>query len=684
MNTNNNIDSSQYPQNSTPQQLPGYQQPSTEPQFANTNEQPEIQTVQPIYTTPSSDNGYFTIGGAVNSSESQPIQSKPSMTWTERWSKIQEFLLKRWWLVLLVATSIVAIFIATFAYFVLNGNQTPVGEFSSVSVRLEAPDTLAKGSPGDWKITIENRENTALNNVQVELNFDRSFEFSRAISPSPDRNTGDRYTIARLDPAGQGIFQAVIQFQGITKGNIDEEILMQGQVSYTPEALIRAEAQGRLPQGVSTRKTIPLTPTKTRTTAARINILMNATNESVPNNSQAEFTIKFQNTSEREIRDLRILMNYPQGFTYTSSELRQDNFSAAKNNPDDGNNIWNVQSLQRLAEQTLVFRGNVTGENNVKLAFRVDMQLKNEDNWQTIATTTRDVTITARPLSLSAIIDGKGENSFIEAGETLNFTVNYENQGVNALRNVEVSASVQDPANILDWSSLRFNNADGSGNIDNRTVRWSGSNIPQLNTLGVSVKGSLRFSIKTKPKGEFLRTTIPQNQYFLIPQIRGQAQGLQAIEASGQTYKAKGDLQFTQDVQLQPADTAQTNRRRYKVTWNLRTEQNQVNQVIVKTRSSLPTRSFDSLFASIVPDSRKNDLTFNQGSGELIWRVGNVQPYAGISNPVATISFDIIVEINVDTGIAANSLYEAVTITGTDDYTGEQYTRQGSEGRLRN
>jgi hypothetical protein len=595
----------------------------------------------------------------------------------QRWNIIYNFLQKRWWLALLVAIAICILFVSVFAFFILRDDSSNnIPNISNVTARIEAPETLAKGNPGDWKIYIENKENSAMQNIQVNLTFDRSFEFSKAISPSPDRFQGDRYIIPRLDPVGQGIDKAIIQFQGITKGNVDEEIVMQGDITYTPDEYVKLQNAGKIDKNTDIRKKLPLVPVKTRTTAAKINIIMTAKEENVPNNSDAEFTVLFKNTSERDIRDLRIFVTYPQGFAYGASELRQDNFSSARNQPDDSNNIWNLSSFQRLGEQNLSFRGKVSGANGTKLPFKVEMQLKNGDTWQTIATTVRDITVTGRPLTLSTYIDNKYNNAAIKPGETLTFVIKYENQGIGAIRGAELFGSVQDPANILDWSTAQFTGGS-SGNMDNKTVKWTGANIPQLESLGVNVKGELRYSIKVKESSEFIKTFLQQNQYILTPQIAGQAQGINRIENSGPTYKSEGDLDLSQKIeevvnnQTQPA-----NKKTYRITWSLQTVQNQVNQVTVKTKSTLPTNSFDNLFASITPDSRKNQLSFNN-SGDLVWNVGNIVSYTGISNPPAAISFTITTETDV------RDLFGDVQINGTDDVTGKAITKTGEGGSVR-
>ena len=626
------------------------------------------------------DNSMFSIGNP-----DEPITEAPKISFWQKYDVAKKlelsqiWLLKNWWVALSV-TVVVAVLLVVIVAQVILGNKTVVaGVYNNVLIRIEGPDTLPKGNPGTWKVFIENKESTPLENIEVELNFDKSFEFSKAISPSPDRPQGDRYKISRLDSYQNGIYQAVVEFQGVTKGNVDEEIEMSGQVNYTPQALSKLKNSGKLSPNETDRRSFPLTTIKTRTTSARININMSPAEELVPNNNEAEMTIKFENTSEKEIKDLRIQLIYPQGFTYSTSELRVDSFSSSKNTPDESNNIWFLNTFNRLSTQTLRFKGPVTGANGVKLPFTINMQLKNGENWQTISTRTRDITITGKPLAVNTKITGNENDGTIKPGETLDFVIDYENQGNIPLSNVEITGTVQDPASILDWTSVRFSGGD-AGNLENRNLIWSGKNVPQLTTLGVNVKGQLRYSINVKNDQDFLKQSLKQNDYILIPNSQAKAQSLQTVNVSGPTYKSRGDIFFVQsisDITTEANKAISANKKIYKVTWSISTTQNQINQVEVKARSGLLKNSFDDLFSSIRPESRQPELSYSNNNGEIIWKANSVPAYTGLSNPLVTISFNIITENG------ENELFSSPEIVGIDDFTGGRYTKSGDSGRIR-
>ena len=585
--------------------------------------------------------------------------------------------LAKWWLILLIVLGLTLSVVGVYVII----NQKPaeqISSFNNVSATIEAPASLAKGIPENWKIIIENKENTAIQQLEIRLNFDKSFEFIKAISPSPDVPRGDIYKIARLDPIGQGISQTIIEIQGTTKGNIDEEIVMDGTVSYTPDKLVTLENAGQLPAGQNVRRTIKTTMARTRTTAAQITIEMTATNQVVQNGGEAEINVTFVNTSEREIRDLKVRMNYPDkgAFVYTGSELITSSTDRVKNIPDDSNNIWLIPNLSRLQKQTLKIRGNVSGADGVKLTFGTDLGIKSGKDYPTINQAVKDITIATQPILVNTSIENKSGGANFRPGEVVNIVINYENKGTVPLRNVELFGFVDDPANILDWTQAQFVGGD-RGNLNNKVVQWRGSNVSQLVNLGTQVKGQVRYSVKVKDTETFLQTGRKQNDYILIPKVQVRADNLQQIEFAGSTYKAQGGLTFEQKITDRGPEPGQINKRRYNIIWTFKSLQNNVNEVTVTTRSSLPPNSW--VQSSITPIALVPQLNYDLRNGNISWTPSKIPAYTGISSPIVTIGFDLIVESQT-TSFNGINLFEPTKITGTDEVTGQRYDQNGPIG----
>lgn len=599
-----------------------------------------------------------------NESQS-PKPEKPKKNYIEI---VQNYIYKKWWLILLITVSIAFTFVSVFTYFALTRQNEIAPLYDNVSVKIEAPATISKGSPETWKISIENKELSSLSDVVVDLNLDPNFQYIAGQSTSID-NLGKQYKIEKLDRFRDGLFQSIITFKGTSKGNVDEDVFVGGTLSYNVDNLIRLQNANRLPANTSVRKTIPIRAVQSKTTAAKIAMLMSVKDEIVSNNNDVKVNLEIENLSEKDIKDLRIRYYYPQGFTYRESLLTQDNILNTVRQPDEGNNIWNIANLQRLNKRKLSIEGSVFQTPGASLSFRADVEIKNGDSWESVSTIARDITIAAKPLAISTRIE---TSNFFTAGQTLNFIVNYENQGTNTVKDAQISATVQDPANLLDWSSLQFDGGN-RGSLKNNSITWSGNNLPQLANLGIRSKGELKYSVKVKNEANFLNTLRDQSEYILIPQASANGKNIQPIQVNGETYKAQADISFKQTITpLQFAD-GQTNRRKFRVLWEISTRQNKVDNVIIRTRSILNTDAWNP--SSVTPAANSNQISYNPQNGEIVWAVGNVLAYSGISNSIVSISFDLEVEKPVNFASDSIELYKEIAISGVDNFNGTQYSK---------
>ena len=588
----------------------------------------------------------------------------------QKWQQIQQFLLKKWWLTLLIVSAVGIMFVTIFAFFVLQKGPLLDNKYENVSLRLLGPSELSKGSPEVWRIIIENKEKTPLQNVVVELNFDRNFEFIKSITPSSDNKEGSKYSFSRLDAVGEGIDKQKIEIQGATKANTNESIVMSGKISYTPDALVKAQNQGKLAKGIETRRTLLLPDIKTITTNSTIAGELKARDDVIQNNGEGEIILKYRNTGNKDVRDLRVRMNYPENFKYTSSEFKKDAFSPTQNSPDNGNNLWIINNFPAFGEHTLSVKGVVEGTSGQTIKFVAEIEIRNGSEWQPLYKIDREVSIASKPLVIKAEISGKNGNQLFSAGETVTVSVNYSNQGVNVVRNVNLSATIEDPSDLLDWKTVQFTGGE-RGSINDKTVRWISNNIPELANLQVKASGQVSFSVKVKEGGNFLKTYRNQEDYNITPKAFASGQNIQEIAYTGDVYRATGDISFTQKNKFVSIDPLNQNLKRYNITWELRNVQNKVNNITIKTRSPLNSSAWQA--SSITPLNRINQLSYNSSTGDIIWKLEFLAPYSGISNPVAILSFDLVTQSPQDL-----TLIEGVTMTGYDDLTGQKYEKSAS------
>ncbi len=662
-------------QNAFQNVAPNYQQINQQNPYQNQyaqsagQPQPEFIDLTPVQTnTPNqtyaqpNTNQYFQVG----QQEVQPVKAKAKFGSKIDFKKIQDWMLKKWWLILLVVVGISLLGVGLFAVF--GRPPVPTGPFNNVVGIIQSPVTSAAGSPNTWRVKITNNEKINLENVEIKLKFDKSFRFTKAVNPEPSDTLGTVYSFARIAGSGLGTSEVLIQFEGVLTGQIDEETIMTGDITYTPSPLANQP---------NNRKSISIAAAKTKITAPEIKLQLVPQNQEVQNGSPAQLNATFENTSGRELKDLQIRFSYPDrnSFTYQASELNLGGGSSPKTTPDNGNNLWNIPSLPSQQQANLVIRGILSGADQSKQIFTMEIAIKNGNDYQVLANTARDITIVSQPLNISAVIEGRDSTKTFRQNEALVVTVNYENKSSKTLQNLEVLGFLDDPAGILDYSTISYVGG-ASGNLSNKVIQWRSSGNPSFSNVVPQQKGSVSFTIRTKSGDGFINSGLNQTAYTLRPRAQAKATNLEQIETSGELYKAKGDLQFSQTITSKVVPSNPSNLRTYTVTWSLKTLQNKVNGAVITTTTNLPPTSW--LQASITPASISSQLVYNPATGQITWTPGDLPAYTGGSNPIASISFDI----NYETGSTTdNNLFGQSKIIGTDDFTGEKYVLEGQAGR---
>jgi uncharacterized repeat protein (TIGR01451 family) len=610
---------------------------------------------------------YFQVSGP----EVQPAVNKDQSRAAKfGWNSITTFLLKYWFLILVAVLGLSVFGVGLYVFL-----KRPAGytnqDFLNVTGRIDAPQTSPSGSPNRWSVVIQNKESVSLQDLVVELSFDRTFKYTKAINPDPSEPKGNVYKFAKLAGVGQGTSDILIQFEGVLSGNIDEEAVMSGTVSYTPTPLVGKEGN---------RRTISISAQKTRITAPEIRLEVSTPEQSVQNGGEATINVNFENLSERELKDIRVRVNYPDkgGFIYTSSILTLTTTGDTKTNPDDGNNTWYISTLPRLKQQNLQIKGKVFGAEGIRQTFVAEISIRRDGNdFQTLVTSSKDILITSQPLIITTQIQNKDNQKFFSPGETLTFEVEYQNKGTVTLQNVEILAFIDDPANILDYTTINLVGGDFQGNINNRVIHWRSSGSTQLATVTPQTKGKFLYSIRVKDNPQFIQSALNQSAYTLRPKAQGKALNVQQVEFAGDLYKATGDLIFEQTVSQPKKDKNQQNKATYTITWTLKTRQNKVNDVVIITTSPLPTTSWQQ--ASISPASNADKLNYDPALGTITWRPGNLESYTGISRGVVSISFDLVVVAPEGQTTSNQILFGPTKISGVDDFTGIKYDKSTAD-----
>jgi len=704
----------QYPVQNQAQPQPQFQQPNQNQNFNQPNtqfqpQQPQIQNQQqfPVQNQPQqpilnpSDPNYYANNGAFDMGFGDPNQAQVVQTAGPNvinklggqfqalgQNKLVATLKKNWWITLSGAVLLIMLFVAA-SYF-LSGLGTPVSTYNQVVAKASSDARVPSGSVGSWKINIENRENTTLDQVKLFLDFDRTFTFSRSLYQTPDAAQdkypyGSIYSLGQLKPFGIGGSSAQISIEGTLIGDLDTESILGGHVEY-------------LPAGSSRKLRIELEKAITKIGAPQVTIDVSAPTN-IKNGTEGDIYVDFKNSSDKSLSNLRIKLNYPpnSGFKYISSQLQLSKTSDVKTQPDEGDNIWLVSDLPRFTPQQLKIHGQFVGvPGEIK---KIDAEIGVKDgqtgDYQVLAKKSISVTVTGEILQVSAALDGKDSYKFFTAGETVTVKISYKNTSTRNLEDMKVLGWLDDPAGVLDMATVAYTGGD-RGNYNNGKLEWTQQGAPQLRLVPPNSGGDLSFSVKVKDGSGFLNGKA-QNLFTLRPRALASAAATDNVEIVGSEYKALGDLKFAAKTERQI--TVQPNKNdpnlpavdfnslqvgvpaSYVVTWTLTGNQTQINNIKVTSKSTLPASVWDQ--TTVKPITEDGKISYDKVTGQIVWNVGNIPSYTGTVSPSKTVSFVLTFtpsQPQINSGV---NIHEEINITGTDDFTGQLYQLKGGAAQVK-
>ncbi len=375
-----------------------------------------------------------------------------------------------------------------------------------------------------------------------------------------------------------------------------------------------------------------------------------------------KFSLKYLNQAEVSFDNLRVRIDYPNGFTFQSAEPQ----------PLEEDSIWLLDGLMAGQEGKIFIQGLIQGEEGQSKSFKAELGIFEEEKFTPIAETVSALEISLSPLSVSQTVNGQTDY-ISQVGEKLTYLVDYQNTTDMVIKEVIITSKLEGAA--LDLTSL--DSKEGSFDGASQTITWKTSNLPALEFLGPHQDGQLTFSVKVKDP-------LPINNYsdknFKIIntvkidssqpplslgdiQIAGQSQLISKV-ASQLTLQAKGyyyDDLISNSGPI-PPKVGQTTT--YTIKWRLINTASDLKQV--KVEASLPPHvRWQNNFSP-----NNENLNYNSQTGRLTWQIGDIPAATGFLLPVKQVAF----QVAITPGLAHLGGFVELTgqskATGQDTFTG--------------
>lgn len=523
-----------------------------------------------------------------------------------------------------------------------------------VRVLVEGPQEVPSGRSLSYEIKYKNENRATLENASLKISFPKNFV--------PEDNPGFKMegTTASVLELGNiaGKKEGKITFKGKIFSPKGSLLYLQAGISYTPSNLnSQFTSQNQL------SVTVKSSPVILEITAP----------QNLAKGDAIDYQINYRNEGEKEIEEMRIKMDYPEGFTF--SKVSPENL--------EGENPWSVGKLAPGQSGKIIVSGKLTGERDYIRTAKAYIGVVQEGEFVVYDEENVVTKIVGSPLAISQWVNGR-ENLNINFGETLRFEIRFRNEGEIGLRDVIVTEKLEGEA--LDWASLRLEN--GGFDSNSKIITWKAGDLSLLKKLEPGQEGKIKFTInvknsppiKEKSDKNFVVSSLAKIDSPDVPTplatnkiIAGNQMDLKvnsriSLDTQGYFY----DQWLENSGPLPPQVGKETT---YAIHWKIFNASNELSDARVE--AIIPTGATVVDFRS--KEGEELHYNFNERTNMLVWEIGKVAPGVGFLSSSQEVVFQIKIKPSPSQVGSYVELLKENTFIAQDLFTQEELRFSGKE-----
>ncbi len=344
-------------------------------------------------------------------------------------------------------------------------------------------------------------------------------------------------------------------------------------------------------------------------------------------------TINITSNSSVVVKDPIVKIEYPYGFTYTSSNMA----------PLRDNSVWNIGDLKNGDKKTLLVHGTLVGQNLEDRSFRVSAgtlsSTKQKDFDTALVASLATIGIRKSFFDLSVSPSDSGVHLL---GQSIPLSIKWQNTLPDKMVNNHIEVSLS--GNAFDRSSVGVSE-DGFYRSYDNTVVWDKNSNKNLQSIMPGDTGEVRFNVSSFANSIQMRSVKNPNIIVRVT-MTGDRAGIETgAVTSTEDYVVKlastptlittsnrDGGPFTNTGPIPPKADKETT---YTITWNITNTTNDLKNTTVST--ILP--SGISWKEQISPNTER--ISYNPDTRVVLWNVGNVSSGAGFTSSPRQVSFQI-------------------------------------------
>ncbi len=366
------------------------------------------------------------------------------------------------------------------------GYRSSLFKEENLAVNFTGPASVESNERVTFILEYSNDNWVALENAVIVFEYPETFHPDTLTDFVLNGKTHAEKSLAEGIPSrGQG----KVILSGKFFGSRGERVVVSGGLRYSPGGLT-SSFEKRVKNDV-------------RIASSPLFFEVNAPGEIV-SDQEVQYEIRYGNNGGTPFSNLRVKLEYPEGFTFTDAEPQ----------PLEGNATWALDTLAPRGEGKIVVRGRLHGERDQQKWLHGEIGIPQGDgSFVSYAEHEGKIHVVASPFSITQTVNSG--NLIVNPGEPLSYTIEYRNDGNIGVRDAILTMEIDSP--YVDFSTLTFpGNMRGAYIQSKKSIAWKASDLPALSRVEPGQGGSASFNIRVY---DDLRKRFPEARELHIQSV---------------------------------------------------------------------------------------------------------------------------------------------------------------------
>lgn len=486
-----------------------------------------------------------------------------------------------------------------------------------VSISISGPSSLKSGDLATIDIEYKNDNWADLKDAVLYINYSENFKLENNLSLQTNGPNASQYNVGTL----KGRTSGKLEIKGKFFGTKDLLTYIDTKLSYSSSTFSSTfQAENKLAVMITSS---PLT-------------IEVSGPQTVYSGGAVTYVINYKNTGGETFKGMMVKSDYPNGFTFSSSEP----LVASEKN------VWYVGDIAAGASGTVKIIGSLGGAVDEIKRFKMYIGTGSGDDFVAYNANKISTKIIGSPLLVKQLVNDKSDEITINANDTLIFKINFQNTGTIPLRDVILTDTVK--SSILDYTRLGATGAKGAFDSATGKITWTGSQLEALKVLAPGVGGQITFSIPVKEKIDVKGISDKNFSILAVasmdsPDIPTPEGANKQIASNAVNIKLNSKLLMSMKGYFNDADIQNTGPLPLKVgqetTFTMHLEIGNVSNDITNAQVVMilaPGVKWKNNFLS-----KNESVSYNDRNNQLTWDVGSMPAGIGILTDPKTLIFQI-------------------------------------------